>query len=161
MSETEENVEIMSKSPLTSTSDIHEVMAGALSAHPGQHFKISLGSSAGKITKPASKLRRAGDISLSTTISSPEMIPIDAPNVKPRAEETRQKVYPGNWQSVEADYIEPEFNAEVLGTSANPFVQKQIELSAKIHRMTHFLVSGFFKENPMEGAEHAYKFCKE
>ena len=67
----EGNLETMSKSPLTSNSDMHEVMAGALSAHPGQHFKISLGTPTGKIEKPPLKLRRAGDISLSSAIPSP------------------------------------------------------------------------------------------
>jgi len=82
-------------------------------------------------------------------------------HAKPKSEEEGNKMYPGKWQALEAEYSSPEYNEEVAGMSENPFAQKQIEKSARIVRATHYLVSGFSKENPMEGAEHAFRFCKE
>ena len=154
------NEGILSKSPQNFSQDLHEVMAGALASSSVQNFKISLGNSSGKLQRP---LRRAGDINLSTAISSPAVAKIDTVNAKPNpeADEDGNKEYPGKWQSLDEEYRSPVFNEDVAGLSANAFAQKQMEASAKIFRATHYLVSGFLRENPMEGAEHAYRFCKE
>jgi hypothetical protein len=120
---------------------LHAVVAEALATSAGQNLKISLGS-VGKTQRPLSKLRRAGDIKLSASTSSPVVAKFDASNVKPRTDS-------GNWQPVDSM---PEFNDEVTGASDNAVAQKQIK-SPSTQRATHLLGVGLSKDNAMEGLE--------
>jgi hypothetical protein len=83
---------LLSKSPRIFAADLHAVIFGALAESVGQNLKISLGSSAGKMSRPPSKLKRAGDIRLSSSISSLALAKIDEINAKLNADEERQKV---------------------------------------------------------------------